>query len=79
LAPEYEQPVHTPSLPWAINVNVDGTLAQNNGTSGLYEWKRVGEDEVDETIADIVRLFDTLSTDIIAISGRPDVCQQETK
>lgn len=66
----------TPGKPEACLVDIDGTLAHMKDRSP-YEWKRVGEDDLDEVIAGIV---DTLSSNykIIVMSGRDGSCRDET-
>lgn len=63
--------------PWAVICDIDGTLAHMNGRSP-FEWHRVGEDTVDTTVADLVRLEAGLGTPIIIFSGRDAICRQET-
>jgi predicted kinase len=66
------------SLPRAIIVDIDGTLAHNNGGRSPYDWKRVGEDTVDRVIARLVNMYDE-THHIIVLSGRDSVCREETK
>lgn len=72
----------TPGKPKAFLVDIDGTLAHMKGRSP-FEWKRVGEDTLDEVIADIVSsLFwaedGPKAWKVIVMSGRDAVCRQET-
>lgn len=62
----------------AILVDVDGTLAHNNGHRGFYEYERVGNDEVIEVIAEMVRRYCVDHT-IIVMSGRDDSCERATR
>lgn len=66
-----------PSLPNAFLVDVDGTLAALNGR-GPFEWKRVGEDKLIDSVAIMVR---GLARDnaIILMSGRDESCRPETE
>lgn len=71
--------------PRAIICDIDGTLAHMDGRSP-YEWHRVGEDELDETVAGIVRHYyardvnnDSPEPQIILLSGRDEVCRPETE
>ena len=43
-------------LPRAVLVDVDGTLAHADGRD-IMDFSQVGLDRVDETIAEIVRIF----------------------
>lgn len=61
----------------AIIVDIDGTLAHMKGRSP-YDWGRVGEDEVDDTIKNIVYLYKINGAKIILVSGRSAVCRTET-
>jgi predicted kinase len=62
----------------ALIVDVDGTLAHMSGRSP-FDWSRVGEDSVDDTVADVVRLHKAAGYDIIIVSGRDAVCRQNTE
>lgn len=63
------------SLPKAVIFDIDGTLAHMDGR-GPFDWKRVGEDKVDEFVK---RLF-VFTTDAarVVVSGRDAVCDLET-
>lgn len=80
--PEVEQYSGTPDKPKAFLVDIDGTLAHNRGGRGWFDWQRVGEDDVDEVIADVViRLAVNYSENykIIVMSGRDEVCREKTE
>ncbi len=62
----------------ALIVDADGTLAHMSGRSP-FDWSRVGEDSVDDTVADVVRLHKAAGYDIIIVSGRDAVCRQITE
>ncbi len=63
----------------AVIVDIDNTLArkkQGPDARGIYEWDRVGEDEVIEPIAELVRdLYENYV--VIIITGRDFSCCQE--
>lgn len=69
--------------PDAILVDIDGTLAEmHKGETGRrypFDWKRVGEDDVHEVIADLVRIYEAEGVKIIIMSGRDSVCRKETE
>lgn len=69
-----------PTRPRAWIVDIDGTLAhhESNGRSP-YDWSRVGEDDVDEVVADLVAMLDDEGFEIILVSGREDVCESDTR
>lgn len=75
----YLKPEHPgdPSLPRAILVDVDGTLAIH-GNRGPFEWHRVGEDIVNPVVAEAVTLF-SKDYHILIVSGRDGVCYPETE
>lgn len=65
------------SLPNAIIVDVDGTIAQMNGR-GPFDWKRVGEDDPRWLIIDMVSNYEGQGYEILIVSGRSDECKNET-
>lgn len=68
-----------PKLPAAWLVDVDGTLAHMNGR-GPFEWHRVGEDSLDETIALIVNALELGGWgDMVVVSGRDGSCRDQTE
>jgi hypothetical protein len=78
-----EQQVYTPYVPPpfgqnAILVDVDGTLAHNNGHRGWYDYDKVINDELKNPIADIVRNAAFFGCRVIIMSGRDDDCKQQT-
>lgn len=64
------------TLPHAIIVDIDGTLAHMNNRSP-FDWKLVGEDKCDETIKKIVNNY-SLSGKVIVMSGRDSSCRELT-
>lgn len=75
----------TPGKPKAFLVDIDGTLARMVNR-GPFDWTRVGEDEVEEVIADIVNVLgstnfamDMSHYKVIVMSGRDSVCRVETE
>jgi len=67
---------HTPGLPWAILVDIDGTLAHMQGRSP-YDPTLYHTDTVDEVVRDLLRVHwgDT----IIVFSARDDTYQEVTE
>lgn len=63
-------------LPNTILVDIDGTLA-HMGDRGPFDWKRVGEDEVNAGIRYLVNAFWS-ETDVVLLSGRDSCCRSET-
>lgn len=62
----------------ALLVDIDGTLAHNDGHRGHFEWDKVGDDSYDPYIGDIVRTYAD-KVDIIIMSGRKKICMEDTK
>lgn len=67
-------PLVDQTLPWAVLVDIDGTLAHMQGR-GPYDWARVGEDRVDETIRALVA---QQNDRIVCMSGRDGSCFEAT-
>lgn len=73
----------TPGKPKAFLVDIDGTLAHMRDYRGPFDWAKVGLDDVDEVIADIVRtLRDGMELghggNVIVMSGRDESCRLQT-
>ena len=66
--------VQDESLPKAIICDLDGTLAHMKNR-GPFEWMKVGQDSVDETVKEIVNLHAEAGYTILIVSGRDCVCQ----
>jgi predicted kinase len=76
----YLKPAHPgdPSLPHAILVDVDGTLAHHDDKRSPFEWDRVGEDRLDKMVAEAVRLF-AQNYSVLVVSGRDGICRPQTQ
>lgn len=66
------------SLPKAWLVDMDGTLAKMNGR-GPFEWHRVGEDQPNEAVVDVVRALADRDNAIVVVSGRDGCCLDQTE
>lgn len=66
------------SLPSAIIVDVDGTLAAHTSNRSPYDWNRVKEDTIIESVRNIVNMA-TAEHKIIIFTGRDGVCEADTK
>lgn len=78
----------TPGMPKAFLVDIDGTLAHMRDYRGPFDWHKVGLDDADEVIADIVNDFGNVRVnyphggfkyDVIVMSGRDEACRKETE
>lgn len=65
--------VQDPSLPHAIITDLDGTLYHMVDRK-FSEWNKVGTDEVDETIKNLILLEPSIGTKILVTSGRDEEC-----
>lgn len=66
-----------PNLPHCILVDVDGTLAHMQGRHP-YDWKRVKEDVVDDTVRELVEMYSNYYH-IIVLTGRDGVCYKDSQ
>jgi hypothetical protein len=67
------------SLPRAVLVDVDGTLAIR-GRRSPYDWSRVGEDDPNPPVIELVQLIAAAGRHrIILLSGRDEVCRLQTE
>ena len=74
----YESPIPW-TLPVAIIVDIDGTLAHMNGRSP-YDYTRVLEDDLDETIALLLDDWKYVHPrgEVLVVSGRDHTCRKDT-
>lgn len=71
----------TPGKPKAFLVDIDGTLAHMSDKRGPFDWAKVGVDDPDEVVIQIVRsLFmdNDENYTVIVMSGRDESCRAET-
>lgn len=72
------------SLPPCVLLDVDGTIAHMNGKRSPFDWKNVGLDDVCKNLLPVIQALssqhyrDTSKPEIIVVSGRDSVCQDET-
>lgn len=62
----------------AYIVDIDGTIATNDGSRGFFEWDKVGLDKPIQSVIDIVNMLYSAGNRIILLSGRDEVCFDET-
>lgn len=63
----------------AIIVDMDGTLAHMTSGRKAYDWMRVGEDTLDQTVLDLVNFYKSTGHAVIICSGRDGVCEDITR
>jgi len=66
-----------------IVVDIDGTVAMNNGHRGWYEYDKVAEDQYHEDICDLVSYLGYMKLgpgfQVVFMSGRSEDCRAETE
>ena len=64
----------------AVLVDIDGTLALRTGDRSPFDWGRVGEDEPNPPVIELVRtIHDAGRHRIILMSGRDESCRMQTE
>ena len=66
-----------PDLPECVIVDIDGTVALNDGHRGPFDWSKVDGDSPNWPVIDLVRDLDDLN-EVIFFSGRDDSCRDAT-
>lgn len=64
--------------PLSLICDIDGTVADSEGIRSPYNYGKVESDKLKEVVADIVKLHSVSGFTVIFISGREDVCHQQT-
>lgn len=64
----------------AVLVDIDGTLALRTGDRSPYDWDRVGEDEPNPPVIEMVQIIKAAGRHrIILMSGRDESCRWQTE
>ena len=64
----------------AVLVDIDGTLALRTGDRSPFDWHRVGEDEPNPPVVELVRTINAAGFHrIILMSGRDQSCRMQTE
>lgn len=73
-------PAYVPdlNLPKAVIVDIDGTVAHNDGHRSFYDYTKVGADTPVEAVIHCVEALNEAGFCIVFLSGREDSCQEET-
>lgn len=72
---------YDPSLPFVIVSDLDGTLTTGPKDRSPFEWKKVGNDELNLGVAHVldgVKVINTYAK-VFIFSGRDEVCRPETE
>ena len=62
----------------AIIVDIDGTVAHNDGHRGPYDWTKIGEDKPIAGVIKFIKFMYKTNIEIIYVSGRMDICSDGT-
>lgn len=68
-----------PRLEDAIIVDIDGTLAHHEGVREPYDFSLVSLDKPDEVVIYASNTFYNKGVKVIVVSGRSDICLEDTK
>lgn len=68
----------TPGKPKTFLIDLDGTIAHNDGHRGFFEWHKVGDDKPHEHVIDVVRALTKDGYHPLFVSGRDASCFHET-
>jgi hypothetical protein len=69
-----------PDLPRTVLVDIDGTLALRTGSRQFYDWHRVGEDDPNPAVVELVQTIAAAGRHrIVVMSGRDEICRPETE
>jgi predicted kinase len=63
----------------AVIFDIDGTIAHNNGHREFFDYTKVYDDEVIQSIVDLIPCFRSRGYYIIFLSGREDTCMEDTR
>ena len=62
-----------------VVVDIDGTIADNQGKRSPYDWHKVDQDAVKDTIVEVVSALRNRLYKVIICTGRDGVCQEMTE
>ena len=74
-----------PSLPKCILLDLDGTIAHMNGGRSPYDWKKVGQDSIDNNLYEVIACIGENNkwsgerVEVIICTGRDKICKIESK
>lgn len=66
-------------LPKAVIIDIDGTLAHNEGIRDIYDYKRVSLDQPDDFVVEVAKGLNAQGIAVVIVSGRDDSCRDETE
>ncbi len=74
----YVEPEYYDGLEDIYVFDIDGTLAHHNNERSPYDWHKVGNDVVDNIVANELRFHYKAGHKIFIVSGRDAICRPET-
>lgn len=74
-------PLNNPKLSTIVLCDIDGTLALMGDKRNPYDWNKVDQDDVNEPVANLVRLLNSCESkyEVILFSGRDEICRGKTE
>jgi predicted kinase len=75
----YSNPTREEELPDAVICDIDGTLAHMNGKRGPFDWEKVDRDDLDEIVANLIKMHHSSGTKVLMVSGRDGSCRELTE
>lgn len=66
-------------MPRAVIVDIDGTIAHNDGKRSFYDYSQVLGDEPIEDVIDIVHALSLAGIQPVFVTGRDDSCREDTQ
>jgi predicted kinase len=75
---QIQKPEYNPNLENCILVDIDGCLAIKSPERGYYDWHKVGKDQLNHEIADLVDNYFERGTKVFILSGRDGSCKSIT-
>lgn len=71
---------YDPDLPWVVVSDLDGTLTLGPKDRSPYEWKKVGNDDINLGVAHVLDGITLINhAKLFIFSGRDEVCRPETE
>lgn len=72
-------PAYDPLKTDAFLFDIDGTVADMTGVRGPFDWKKVGHDNPHADVIEVLKILEAAGNKLIGVSGRDEVCREETK
>lgn len=71
---------YNPNLPWVVISDMDGTLTKGPKNRSPYEWKEVGNDDINLGVAHMLDGVSIIKhAKVFIFSGRDSICRPETE